>query len=109
MNPSNPSKGGWSDMQNAKSPAEVGDRLQELNALKELARQGFLFGGSTGTVVSGAMTWLKDNRPTGEITAVAIAPDLGDRYLDTIYTDQWVTDIYGPDALGQEVLPEAIS
>ncbi|HVV20308.1 MAG TPA: 2,3-diaminopropionate biosynthesis protein SbnA [Pseudonocardiaceae bacterium] len=83
--------------------------VDTVRACRQLARHGFLFGGSTGTVVSGSMAWLKDNRPTGDITAVAIAPDLGDRYLDTIYTDQWVTDIYGPDALGQEVLPEAIS
>jgi acetyl-CoA carboxylase carboxyltransferase component len=36
----NPSKGGWSDMPNAESPAEATDRLQELTELKELARRG---------------------------------------------------------------------
>jgi cysteine synthase A len=30
---------------------------------------------------------------------VAISPDLGDRYLDTIYNDEWVTSRFGPDAL----------
>jgi cysteine synthase A len=83
--------------------------VDTVRACRLLARHGFLFGGSTGTVVSGSMAWLRDNRPNGDVTAVAIAPDLGDRYLDTIYSDRWVTDIYGPDALGQEALPEAIS
>ena len=34
-----------------------------------------------------------------ELTAVAIAPDLGERYLDTIYQTNWVQDIYGDDVL----------
>jgi cysteine synthase A len=83
--------------------------VDTVRACRELARHGFLFGGSTGTVISGASAWLAEHRPNGGGTAVAIAPDLGDRYLDTIYTDQWVTDIYGPDVLGQQVAPEAIS
>ncbi|MFD4248105.1 2,3-diaminopropionate biosynthesis protein SbnA, partial [Streptomyces sp. NPDC058525] len=28
-------------------------------------------------------------------TAVAIAPDLGERYLDTIYQDNWVQGLFG--------------
>jgi acetyl-CoA carboxylase carboxyltransferase component len=36
----NPSKGEWSAMPNAESPAEVPDRLRELTDLKELAREG---------------------------------------------------------------------
>jgi cysteine synthase A len=35
-----------------------------------------------------------------EPTAVAIAPDLGERYLDTIYQTNWLEDLYGPDLLG---------
>ena len=29
------------------------------------------------------------------LTAVAIAPDLGERYLDTVYQSNWVHDLYG--------------
>ncbi len=66
-----------------------------------LARHGFLFGGSTGTVVSGAMSWLA--RHDGlDLTAVAIAPDLGERYLDTVYQPAWVMDSYGADVLAPE-------
>ncbi|MEU0068329.1 2,3-diaminopropionate biosynthesis protein SbnA [Streptomyces sp. NPDC006332] len=57
-----------------------------------LAQRGFLFGGSTGTVVSGAGQWLA--RHSGrDLTAVAIAPDLGERYLDTVYREGWPTDV----------------
>ena len=53
-----------------------------------MARRGFLFGGSTGTVVSGALAWLAEHDPYDRLTAVAIAPDLGERYLDTALPDQ---------------------
>jgi N-(2-amino-2-carboxyethyl)-L-glutamate synthase len=63
-----------------------------------LARRGFLFGGSTGTVVRGATGWLDAHGADG-LTAVAIAPDLGERYLDTVYQSNWVQGVYG-DVLG---------
>jgi 2,3-diaminopropionate biosynthesis protein SbnA len=65
----------------------------------ELAGAGFLFGGSTGTVIAGARRWLAENRPGEDVTAVAIAPDLGERYLDTVYHQSWVREIYGDDVL----------
>jgi cysteine synthase A len=74
--------------------AVVVDELATIRACRQLARSGFLFGGSTGTVLSGAVEWL-DRHDAHELTAVAIAPDLGDRYLDTIYRDTWVDETYG--------------
>jgi len=65
-----------------------------IRACHRLARRGFLFGGSTGTVVSGAMSWLA-RHGDDRLTAVAIAPDLGERYLDTVYQSNWVHDLYG--------------
>ncbi|WP_190816245.1 2,3-diaminopropionate biosynthesis protein SbnA [Saccharopolyspora pogona] len=62
-----------------------------------LARRGFLFGGSTGTVVSGAADWFAEHGAPA--TAVAIAPDLGERYLDSVYQHSWVRQIYGSDVL----------
>jgi N-(2-amino-2-carboxyethyl)-L-glutamate synthase len=74
-----------------------------VRACHRLARSGFLFGGSTGTVVSGAVSWLArhDGR---ELTAVAIAPDLGERYLDTIYQTNWLQGVYGDDVLSSSEL-----
>ncbi|WP_433273345.1 2,3-diaminopropionate biosynthesis protein SbnA [Actinosynnema sp. CS-041913] len=71
-----------------------------VRACRTLLRNGFLFGGSTGTVLSGATAWLA--RHDGDVTAVAIAPDMGERYLDTVYHDQWIADIYGADLLGEQ-------
>jgi cysteine synthase A len=76
-------------------------RVEEVDTIKachRLARSGFLFGGSTGTVVSGAMVWLA-RHDDSDLTAVAIAPDLGERYLDTVYQSNWVQALYGDDVL----------
>ncbi|MBB1156220.1 MULTISPECIES: 2,3-diaminopropionate biosynthesis protein SbnA [Amycolatopsis] len=69
-----------------------------VRACHRLARNGFLFGGSTGTVVSGATSWLSEH-DAHHLTAVAVAPDLGERYLDTIYQTNWLQGIYGEDVL----------
>ncbi|MFE1988984.1 2,3-diaminopropionate biosynthesis protein SbnA [Streptomyces mirabilis] len=74
-----------------------------IRACHRLAGRGFLFGGSTGTVVSGAMDWLARHEGR-ELTAVAIAPDLGERYLETIYQTNWVRDLYGEDAVDSQAL-----
>jgi cysteine synthase A len=75
--------------------------VEEADAIRmcrTLARSGFLFGGSTGTVLSGAKRWL-DAAGRPDLNAVAIAPDLGERYLDTVYDDAWVVEHYGADLL----------
>ncbi|MGW1540004.1 2,3-diaminopropionate biosynthesis protein SbnA [Streptomyces sp. NPDC002309] len=74
-------------------------RVEEADTVRTcrgMARKGFLFGGSTGTVVSGAMSWLDRHERAG-LTPVAIAPDLGERYLDTVYRPSWVEAVFGDD------------
>ncbi|GAA0460149.1 2,3-diaminopropionate biosynthesis protein SbnA [Streptomyces stramineus] len=74
--------------------------IDTVRACRRMVGHGFLFGGSTGTVVAGAARWLDDHaRDRAGITAVAISPDLGERYLDTVYQPNWVRHIYGPEAL----------
>lgn len=53
-----------------------------------LAKQGLLLGGSSGTVLSGVRQYA-DCIPAGS-SVVAISPDMGDRYLETIYNPEWV-------------------
>ncbi|MFF3020702.1 2,3-diaminopropionate biosynthesis protein SbnA [Streptomyces sp. NPDC057939] len=72
------------------------DEEDTIRTCRALARRGFLFGGSTGTVVSGAAKWLARHPDTG-LTAVGIAPDLGERYLDTLYQENWVRALYDDD------------
>ncbi|NKZ06033.1 2,3-diaminopropionate biosynthesis protein SbnA [Actinomadura latina] len=66
-----------------------------IRTVHALAARGFLFGGSTGTVVSGASRWLDAKYPGEDPVAVAIAPDLGERYLDSIYEESWVREHFG--------------
>ncbi|MEU2060834.1 2,3-diaminopropionate biosynthesis protein SbnA [Streptomyces sp. NPDC013455] len=76
-------------------------RVEEADTIRtchRMARRGFLFGGSTGTVVSAATDWLA-RHGSRDVTAVAIAPDLGERYLDTIYQTNWLQDLYGDQLL----------
>jgi N-(2-amino-2-carboxyethyl)-L-glutamate synthase len=79
------------------------EEADTIRACHRLARHGFLFGGSTGTVVSGAIGWL-DRNDAGELTAVAIAPDLGERYLDTVYQTNWLHNLYGQEVLDSDEL-----
>ena len=79
------------------------EEADTLRTCHGLARAGFLFGGSTGTVVSGATDWLARHDADG-LTAVAIAPDLGERYLDTVYQTNWLVDLYGEEILHPQEL-----
>jgi N-(2-amino-2-carboxyethyl)-L-glutamate synthase len=71
---------------------------------REIAsRYGFLLGGSSGTVLAGIRQMIDD--VPAEATVVAVAPDAGERYLDTIYNDEWVSRLFpelragGPSAI----------
>ena len=88
------------------------EEADTIRACHRLARRGFLFGGSTGTVVSGAASWLARNG-SPDVTAVAIAPDLGERYLDTVYQTNWLEDLFGKNVLAPvqaaRPFPESLS
>jgi N-(2-amino-2-carboxyethyl)-L-glutamate synthase len=53
-----------------------------------LQKEKLLLGGSTGTVLAGIEAYTNKLRNATNI--VAISPDLGDGYLDTVYNDKWV-------------------
>ncbi|MDD0972510.1 2,3-diaminopropionate biosynthesis protein SbnA [Pseudomonas fontis] len=67
---------------------------QALHMCHSLARRGILLGGSSGTVLAGVRQLAQQIEPGACV--VAIAPDLGDRYVDTVYNPEWVTRHY-PD------------
>jgi N-(2-amino-2-carboxyethyl)-L-glutamate synthase len=63
-----------------------------------LARESILAGGSSGAVIAAlqrAASWIEPGA-----TCVALLPDGGDRYLDTIYSDQWV------ESYGERITPD---
>ncbi|MFJ9554117.1 2,3-diaminopropionate biosynthesis protein SbnA [Nocardiopsis sp. NPDC101807] len=72
---------------------------EAIRTCRALSARGFLFGGSTGTVVGGALDWLDRHDPEHRLRSVAVAPDLGDRYLETVYSDQWVDKNFGDGTL----------
>jgi len=55
---------------------------------RRLAAKGLMLGGSTGMVLSAVSKW--SGRIPKDSCVVAISPDMGDRYLDSIYDDGWV-------------------
>ncbi|MGW1103825.1 2,3-diaminopropionate biosynthesis protein SbnA [Streptomyces sp. NPDC002540] len=77
------------------------EEADTIRACHRLARRGFLFGGSTGTVISAATDWMA-RHDARELTAVAIGPDLGERYLDTIYQTKWLQGLYGENVLDSD-------
>ncbi len=61
---------------------------------RRLARtEAILAGGSSGAVIT-ALERMSDEIPEGS-TVVVLLPDRGERYLDTIYSDQWVRENLG--------------
>ncbi|WP_432190129.1 2,3-diaminopropionate biosynthesis protein SbnA [Streptomyces sp. Tue6028] len=77
--------------------------VDTIKGCRLLASHGLLLGGSTGTVVSGALDWLDRNDPERSLKTVCISPDMGDRYLETIYDDTWVLEHFGATSI--EPLP----
>jgi 2,3-diaminopropionate biosynthesis protein SbnA len=75
---------------------ELVAEVQTVAMCRRVARtNGFLAGGSTGTVLAAIDAW--GNRLAPDAVVVAICPDLGERYLDTIYDDAWVAERFGPE------------
>ncbi len=64
-------------------------------------REGILAGASSGGLVS-AVGKIRDRIPAGA-TCVVILPDRGERYLDTVYSDEWVRGHFGE---GTDLWPE---
>jgi len=82
------------------TPTEGVHRILHVNDIdcvagcRRLARtEAILAGGSSGGVIS-ALDRISDEIPEGS-TVVVLLPDRGERYLDTIYSDEWVRENFG--------------
>jgi 2,3-diaminopropionate biosynthesis protein SbnA len=77
--------------------ADIVVRVDDLDAVagcRRLAtREAIIAGGSSGAVVS-ALESMRDRIPPGA-TCALVFPDRGERYLDTIYDDDWVARHFG--------------
>lgn len=70
---------------------------QTVKLCRNLAKKGYCFGGSTGTVLCGIQSYLEKIPHKSNI--VAIAPDMGEKYIDTIYQNSWIIDKFGEEHL----------
>jgi len=59
-----------------------------------LNHYGLFLGGSSGTVIQGLLEYKDKIKPGSKV--VVISPDFGDRYISTIYNNEWVKEKY-PD------------
>lgn len=59
-----------------------------LRMCHRLAGKGILLGGSSGTVICGVQQYAKNLARNSCV--VAISPDMGDRYVDTVYNRNWI-------------------
>jgi cystathionine beta-synthase len=67
---------------------QVNDRRAFTSCLYMAQRKGLMFGGSSGSVIFGAIDYLTRNDCSG--IAVAIIPDGGERYLSNVYNREWM-------------------
>jgi 2,3-diaminopropionate biosynthesis protein SbnA len=67
-----------------------------------LQREAILAGASTGGVVT-ALNKIQTELPDGSYCVLFIA-DRGERYLDTVYSDEWIRQQFGDNALSADAL-----
>lgn len=63
-------------------------------------KYGLLLGGSSGSVIAAISAYADRLEKNSQI--VTISPDFGDRYLDTIYSPQWVETHFGEGLLYED-------
>ncbi|HWS33349.1 MAG TPA: 2,3-diaminopropionate biosynthesis protein SbnA [Actinoplanes sp.] len=78
------------------------DEADGIRMCRSMARKGLPVGGSTGSVLHGVRQLSYRLRPDSVV--VAVSPDMADKYLDTVYSDEWVGDRF-PEALRDRPAP----
>ncbi|MCA0756535.1 2,3-diaminopropionate biosynthesis protein SbnA [Paenibacillus sp. N4] len=75
----------------------VTDRDMVIGCRELVKKESILAGPSSGAVVS-ALKLLEDELPDGAVCAI-ILHDRGERYMDTVYNDEWVEARFGKNIL----------
>jgi cysteine synthase A len=84
--------------------------IESITGCRRLARaEAILAGGSSGAIIT-AIDRYRNKIPGGSV-CVAILPDRGERYLDTIYSEKWVRENFGtiPHLLDGLATPAGVS
>lgn len=68
------------------------DDLESAQGCRDLlAHEGIFAGGSSGSVIAAIRKIIHVIPPNSRI--VTVLPDRGDRYLDSVYDDQWMENL----------------
>jgi N-(2-amino-2-carboxyethyl)-L-glutamate synthase len=68
--------------------------LETIRTCRRLASRGLLLGGSTGAVLAAIKRC--GNQLSPDDIVVTVMPDLGFKYIETIYCDTWTERYFGP-------------
>ncbi len=69
------------------------DEISTIRMCHELLERHFVFaGGSSGSAYGAVKKYFQDNPPERDLNVVTIFPDRGERYVDTVYNEEWYTD-----------------
>jgi len=70
------------------------NEVETVKGCRDLLSEHFIFaGGSSGSVYAGAMKYFQTNEARYGQNALCILADRGERYLHTVYNDEWVESI----------------
>ena len=71
------------------------DEFDTIKYCRELLSKYSIFaGGSSGSVFSAIHKYFKDKKLSGRPNVVTIFPDRGDRYSNTIYSNEWCDNLF---------------
>lgn len=81
------------------------DEKETIESCHKLLRNYNIFaGGSSGSVIAAIYKFFKNKKVRKPTNLVTIFPDRGERYIDTIYDEQWCSQFLGKNDLIKESL-----
>lgn len=78
----------------------VSEEETVINSNQLLREYGLFLGGSSATILHAAKQYIKGLR-NKNISLVALSPDFGEKYIDTIYNPKWVEEKFGSRIRGR--------